>query len=191
MTALRLLGFVVHALDAAGIGHMLTGSHASTFHGEPRATNDVDLVIDPDPAGIDRFTGAVEATGLYCGDGRAALVHRSMFNVIDTTTGAKVDLMLLRDRPFSRSEFGRRQAVTIDEVSLRIATAEDTILAKLEWAGLGSSERQRRDVAGIVAVSGHRLDRAYLRRWAPELGVAEELEAVLGPPESPGDDAAG
>jgi hypothetical protein len=61
---------------------------------------------------------------------------------------------------------------------LQMATAEDTILAKLEWARSGQSERQLQDAAGIVAVSGAELDLDYLDRWADELGVRESWETI-------------
>jgi len=179
VSVFRLLATVVGALDRAEVPHMLTGAHASTFHGEPRATNDADLVIDPDLAGFRLAMGRLREAGLYCGDEEAALEHRSMCNVIDPATGAKVDLIVRKDRPFSVSEMARRIPVVVDDVALWIATAEDLILAKLEWARLGGSERQRRDIAGVVDVSGHELDLAYLRRWATELGLDDDLREVL------------
>lgn len=179
MTAFRLLATVVDALDRAGVPHMLTGSHASTFHGEPRATNDADLVIDPDLPAFRAVAERLREDGLYCGDEGVAFEHRSMCNVIDPATGAKVDLIVRRDRPFSINEMERRIRVSVDGVALWIATAEDLILAKLEWARLGQSERQRRDIAGVLAVSGDQLDLAYLRKWATELGLGDDLREVL------------
>lgn len=180
MTAFRLLATVVNALDGAGVPHMLTGSHASTFHGEPRATNDADLVVDPELAALRSVADGLRDGGLYCGDEVAAFEHRSMCNVIDPATGAKVDLIVRRDRPFSVGEMARRLPVVVDDVPLWIATAEDLILAKLEWARLGGSDRQRRDIAGVLAVSGEQLDLDYLWHWATELGLRDDLRAVLG-----------
>ena len=180
MSALALLVVVIDALDAAGIAHMLTGSYASTFHGEPRATNDVDLVIDPDAATtLTSVADRLRLDGLYVGDEGGAFEHRSMFNVIDTGTGAKVDLIIRKDRPFSASEFERRRAVDVDGLRLHIASVEDLILAKLEWARRGGSERQLRDVDGIIAVSGEALDLPHLERWATELGLGDELRSAL------------
>jgi hypothetical protein len=82
-----------------------------------------------------------------------------------------VDLVLRKDRAFSASEFERRQAARIFGLAVFVATPEDTILSKLEWAKLGESERQLRDVAGILAIAGPTLDRAYIERWLGELGV--------------------
>lgn len=179
MTALALLATVIASLDGVGIPHMLTGSHAATFHGEPRSTNDADLVIDPDLDSFRRVAAELRDLDLYCGDEQVAYRERGMCNVIDPRTGAKVDLIVRKDREFSRSEMARRIQVEVDGLRLWVATAEDVILAKLEWARLGGSERQRRDVAGVLAVSGDHLDLAYLERWASELGLSEDLRQAL------------
>jgi hypothetical protein len=166
---------IVAALDAAGIAHMVTGSSASGFHGEPRTTADIDIVIDPDPSSLRTFIGALDPDRFYVGDALSALARRDSFNLIDVATGWKVDLIVRKERPFSRSEFDRRMPAVVDGVPLHMATAEDTILAKLEWARLGGSERQLRDVAGIFEVSGEWLDRAYLEYWAEHLGLIDDL----------------
>ena len=106
--------------------------------------------------------------------------QRGLFNVIDLESGWKVDLILRKERAFSREEFSRREPATILGARVFVATAEDTILAKLEWAQRGESERQLRDVAGVLAMRGGDLDRAYLERWAAELGVEAELARVRG-----------
>ncbi len=105
---------------------------------------------------------------------RDALRRRQMFNVIDTTTGWKLDFIVRKNRPFSRSEFERRVPRQVVGVSLFVATAEDTVIAKLEWAAAaGGSERQLRDVRGIIDVQGDRLDRAYVERWVAQLALDE------------------
>jgi hypothetical protein len=174
MSLFDLLREVVTALDGAGVPHMLAGSSASTYHGEPRSTQDVDVVIDPSEEALRSFLAALDDR-LYVDDAVAALERRDQFNVIDPATGWKVDLVIRKDRAFSRSEFDRRTQVVIEGMLLWMATAEDTILAKLEWGRAGGSERQLRDVAGVLSVSGAALDRAYLDRWAEELGVTAEL----------------
>ena len=102
-----------------------------------------------------------------------ALKRRTSFNVIEHASGWKADLMVRRERPFSRTEFDRRIRVTLFGRETPVATAEDTVIAKLEWAKAGESERHIRDVARILAVSGMTLDSAYLARWIDELGLAD------------------
>ena len=182
MSAADLLRRVVAALDASEIPHMLVGSFASMSHGAPRATQDIDIVIDPTPEALDRFLAAfVEDDAIYVSSSaQGALAARDQFNIIDTDTGWKVDLVIRKDRPFSRTEFGRRLPARALDVDVCLATAEDTILAKLEWAAMGGSDRQVADAATVIAVRGGDLDDAYLDRWAAELGVTDLLARARG-----------
>ena len=110
------------------------------------------------------------------GDAQGALQLRSQFDVIDTTTGWKGDLIIRKERPFSQEEFARRQAVDLLGVTTHVATAEDTVLAKLEWARAGGYERQMADVVAVLAVVGASLDDAYLDRWAAVLDISDQLD---------------
>lgn len=180
------LGRIVEALDASGIPHMVAGSFASTYHGEPRATHDIDLVIDPSREQIQRFVRGLDPAQYYVSAEAAqeAWTRRGQFNVVDLASGWKVDLIVRKDRPFSREEFSRREPASMLETRVFVATAEDTILAKLEWARLGGSERQLRDVIGVLEMRGADLDRAYIRRWARELDVEalwERVQAEVAP----------
>lgn len=179
MTLRSLLQDLIPRLDAAGIPHMLAGSYASAFHGEPRMTMDLDLVIDPDEAGLDRFLASLDPGRFYVDDAHRALAARDQFTVIEVGTQWKADLIIRKDRPFSRVEMSRRIRTEVDGIALCIATAEDTLLAKLEWNRGQASDRQRRDIAGILAISGDHLDWDHLHRWADELGVRAELDEAV------------
>lgn len=172
------LKLVVGALDQSSIPHMVAGSIGSAHYGEARSTQDIDIVIDPDAAGMADLLVLLRSAGLYVGDGLAALADRSQFNVIDTATGWKVDLIIRKDRPFSRSEFERRRETVIGGVPVYVLSAEDSILSKLEWGSASASERQFSDAAAIVAVRGDELDWAYLVHWAAVLGVADQLREL-------------
>lgn len=177
MTQAELLADIAERLDAAGIPYMVVGSIAGSFHGEPRTTVDIDVVIDPTAEALQRFVASLPRSAFYVDENAAseAFGRRTSFNVIDHGSGGKVDLLIRRDRPFSRTEFARRLNATVLGRDVPIATAEDTIIAKLEWAVAGESERQLRDVARILAVSGDSLDRAYLAQWLTQL----DLEAAF------------
>ncbi len=110
MTFGELLALVVERLDRAGIPFMVTGSLASSYHGEPRSTRDVDIVIDPEPASRDQFVEDLVSAGFYVDreTAREALANRSQFDAIGPAA-AKVDFIIRRERPFSLEEFGRRQ----------------------------------------------------------------------------------
>ena len=179
MTLLELLAFIVNELDRAAIPHMVAGSFASTYHGEPRMTQDIDVVIDPDRSALSNFVEQLDRSRFYIGDALGALERRDQFNVIDTTSAWKVDLIIRKDRPFSRMEFARRMAADFGGLATFVATAEDTILTKLEWGKHGQSERQLRDVVGVLAVLAEGVDSEYLWRWADALGVRDELELAV------------
>lgn len=173
----EVIARVVRHLDALGIPYMITGSVASSFHGKPRTTHDADIVIDPDREGLERLVHELSAADFYADpkSAREALRRRRQFNVIDTASAFKLDLIIRKDRPFSHAEFARRQRADLPEAKqVALATPEDTILSKLEWAKKGGeSERQLADVRGILDVRGEDLDREYIERWAKDLAVLE------------------
>ena len=175
MSSTEVFRRIIAALDEAGIPHMLTGSFASSFHGLTRATQDIDLVIAPTESQIRDLVGRLSPEVYYVDLEAAldALRRRSQFNIIDLDTGWKVDLIVRRDRPFSVQEFERRQEIDFSGIRLAVATAEDVILAKLEWATLGSSQRQIEDVAGILQLRSEEINQEYIEDWVAKLGLDE------------------
>jgi hypothetical protein len=175
MSVPEVLQRITMALDQAGIAYMLTGSFASANYGLPRSTQDIDLVIEATEAQVRTFVQSLPDNEYYADLDAALESHRreSLFNVIDLTTGWKIDLIFRKSRPFSREEFSRRQLVDLQGLRLFIASAEDVIVAKLEWAKLAKSERQIDDVAAILGVRWEALDRPYLDRWISELALKE------------------
>jgi hypothetical protein len=177
-----LLTDVVGLLASIGIPHMVVGSFASMIHGEPRTTQDLDIVLDPSHEQLEQLLQRLPSERYYVDPdvARDARKRRSMFNVIDMTTGWKVDLIVRKARPFSVEELRRRIKATIRGIPVEAATAEDTIVAKLEWSKAGSSERQLEDVAGILRVRGPELDLAYIERWVDELELREQWDRARG-----------
>jgi hypothetical protein len=167
-------------LLAARIPFMVSGSLASSFHGHARATNDMDFVIDPDEPALLAFVRSLPDEW-YVSEpaARDALHRRSMFNVIDTASGWKADLIVRKDRPFSEGEMRRSVPANVQGTPLPLVSAEDSILSKLEWAKDAGSHRQYQDALGVAVVRWDDLDREYLKRWATELGVAEDLDRLL------------
>lgn len=116
-------------------------------------------------------------------DRNAALeAHRTQgqFNAIDPSSGWKVDFIIRKDRPYSRTEFDRRERVSILDLEVSIASLEDILIAKLEWSRLGDSALQRRDVQQLLERAWERLDRDYVEKWVGELGLRSEWENALG-----------
>ena len=181
MTLVRILRLLVESMEELGIGYMLTGSLASSFHGDPRATQDIDLVIDGERRALDALGARLRESGFYAD--AEAIKHasevRGVFNAIDQSSGWKVDFILLKDRPFSRSEFDGRVSVEVAGLSLSLVRPDDMVVAKLEWAKLGESDRQLRDVLGILMVQGPALDRVRIERWVEELALEPQWARVL------------
>ena len=180
-----LLDEVLAALTAAGIPCMLTGSLAAAVHGAGRATMDIDLVIDPAAEALEQFVRVMASSGRYVSEeaAREALAMRTMFKVIDLKTGWKIDLIIRKDRPFSVAEFARRSPLPLAGTVLPVATVEDLILAKLEWAHLGGSHRQLDDVRSLIQLAGPTLDSIYLEGWTMRLGVQAEWARVRAEPD--------
>jgi hypothetical protein len=176
MTVAAVLGRIAVALDQAGIPYMLTGSFASAYYGAPRSTQDIDVVIAATPVELRKLVQLLPTNEYYV-DFEAALQacnHQSMFNVVDLVTGWKIDFIIRKARAFSEEEFRRRTQVHLQGLSLFVASAEDVVLSKLEWAKLAESSRQIEDVAAILRLQWTSLDRAYLGEWIRELGLATE-----------------
>ncbi|HVI09668.1 MAG TPA: hypothetical protein VND65_15370 [Candidatus Binatia bacterium] len=183
MSFLEVLRRITSALDDAGIAYMLTGSFASVYYGSPRSTQDIDIVISAGAQELQDFLARLPGEDYYAEPAAALEAHRneSLFNVIDIKTGWKIDLIIRKSRAFSRGEFSRRLKVDYQGTSLFIATAEDLIVAKLEWAKLGESERQISDAAAILQLRGSLLDRAYIEKWVDGLGLIEQWKRLSKP----------
>jgi hypothetical protein len=174
-----VLADVLAQLDRAAIPYMVTGSLASTYHGEPRATLDLDIVIEPDEEGLSRLIAGLEAAGFYVDRAAAleALRSRSQFNAIGRAA-TKVDFIIRKDRPFSIEEFRRRRPADLLGITGYVATVEDMVVVKLEWAVATGSGRQLRDVAGMLAVAGPSLDQAYVEHWVTALGLTDAWHRI-------------
>jgi hypothetical protein len=176
---------VTRLLDDMEVPYVIGGSVASTVHGLIRTTMDVDIVADLKPEHIGRFVATL-ADHFYVDEAgaRQAVSRRTSFNLIHLDTMVKVDVFLSQDRPFDHQQLERRLAHRIHPDSderLWILTPEDVILAKLEWFRRGGSvsERQWRDILGVVGIQGARLDKEYLQHGAAQLGVEALLDRVL------------
>jgi hypothetical protein len=170
------------ALDSAGVAYMLTGSFASASYGSPRSTQDIDFVIAATPFQLRALIQALPSDQYYVELDTAMEAHgrQSLFNVIDLATGWKIDFIIRKSRAFSQEEFGRRRLVDLEGMPLFVATAEDVIIAKLEWSQRSQSQRQIEDVAAILRVRWETLDKSYLERWIVELGLKKEWADARG-----------
>ena len=169
-------------LDKLGVSWLLGGSLASSILGEPRATADVDLVADLRGRHVSALFAALVDT-YYVDEAatQAAVRARSGFNVIQLASMTKVDIYCAKDEPLAREELARRIYIDVGGQQMPCASAEDIILQKLLWfrEGGGVSDRQWRDIRGVIKVQGDRLDRGYLDRHARDHAVDDLLQRAL------------
>lgn len=176
---------VTRVLEALGVPYLIGGSLASTLYGMVRTTQDSDIVAEMRLEHLQPFVTALQ-NEFYIDDEMIAesLERHSCFNIIHRETMFKVDVFVPRPRPFLQSQMARAQKQTFafeTEISAKFASPEDTILAKLEWYRIGgeASERQWRDILGVLKTRGDALDLDYLRKWAGELRVNDLLERAF------------
>jgi hypothetical protein len=180
-------------LDAHAIPYLIVGSVAAVVHGEYCMTRALDVVLNLAPAAVrglvdalrEEFTflpSDITDALLRLPEARADATQRASFCAYDKATGFQLDVYLASGRPFEVAQFQRAQVVDIPGEpggALRVASAEDTVLAKLEWYALAPSDRQWRDVQAIIRVQGDAIDQAYLRQWADALGLTDLLGWAL------------
>jgi hypothetical protein len=178
-----VVGRVAEVFNLLGIRYAIGGSLASGIHGIPRTTNDADLIADVKPEHVDAI---VEHLGeeFYTDRDMIADAVRTegSFNLIHYDLAFKVDVYVCGANAFRLGQLARRVAHPTEGGHLfHIASAEDTVVAKLHWYRLGgeTSERQWRDVIEVLAISGPQLDMVHLRGMADELAVADLLQAAV------------
>lgn len=178
---LQVAGIVASALESIGIAYSIGGSLAGSFAGEPRSTLDIDMVIELDAARVTAVVRALE--GQFYVDEQAlhrAVQERSTTNVIHQASSIKVDFFVAGGTPLDGDLLQRRVAVSVGDPEtqrLWVHSPEDILLQKLRWfrRGGGTSDRQWRDVLGILRTQGHRLDQGYLQQGAIRLQVTDLL----------------
>ena len=176
---------VTSVFEKLSIPYLIGGSLASALYCMVRTTQDADIVAEMRLEHIQPFVLALQDE-FYIDDEMIteSIQHYSSFNIIHRETMFKVDVFIPRPRPFLQSQLARAQKQTFtfeNEVGAKFASPEDTILSKLEWYRLGNevSERQWRDVLGILKTRAGELDLDYMRKWAGELNVSDLLERTL------------
>jgi hypothetical protein len=182
MEPLEILVMVISELESLKIPYMVGGSFAASYYGFPRNTQDADLIVAMTWDDVDRFVNAfIPEFYLDRGLIEDALRRHTSFNIVHLESTFKVDFFVLRQGSFDQESFSRRRLRRIDphqDVEMFVQSAEDTVLAKLDWYRLGGgvSEIQWRDVVGVLKAQGDRLDLSYVNRWARELGLLDLLE---------------
>ncbi len=174
---------VVHILELLEVPYLIGGSLASSTHGLARATADADLLADLKSNQIDDFVDAVESEFYVSKESIIdALQRRSSFNLIDYSSGFKIDIFIPKNRNFDHMQFSNRVQIAVSPNDKAFfASAEDTVIAKLEWYRLGNevSDRQWNDILGVIKMQESKLDFEYMKDMTKELGISQLLERAL------------
>jgi hypothetical protein len=178
----ELLRFVVSVLERLDLRYFVTGSTVTIFYGEPRFTNDIDIVVDLPAETVQEFCRQFPEDDFYVSHEAAseAVRRRSQFNIIQPRSGLKVDVIVPPSSEFNRTRFARARRVQAGEGwDASFSSPEDAILKKMEFFRAGGSDKHLRDITGVLRTSGSEIDTAYIDRWAATLGLTEIWQAIL------------
>ena len=171
-----LLEVIANKLHEHCFHYFVTGSQASAIYGEPRFTQDIDIVLKISETQIPLFLSAFQTDSFYLSETalRSAVARRGMFNLIQPASGGKVDFIVAKDSDFDRSRMERARSLSIGEnVKATFASPEDVILKKMQWFAKDNSDRHVRDILGMLHVQGRSINHAYIDAWIDQLDVGE------------------
>ena len=187
---LDLAGFlklVLDALQASGIEYLIGGAIAEWAWGEPRATQDLDLVVKIPVKSINKLSKELERRDMLVPTEiilNAVVEDRAdiPINAIHIYSGLKADLYPMREGDELRqSAFQRRKQVDYGPPigKVYIHSAEDLILYKLIYFGLSQQSKHSRDIAAILKSKKDDLDLDYIEQWATQLGLLSIWNELL------------
>ena len=182
MTQADVVQHAVRTLDRLRLPFMLVGSYGSSIHGEPRMTQDIDILFDLTPIDVSDFCAAFPSPDFFLHEPavREAVRDQFQFNVLCPASGDKIDFLFPHPSEWGRSQLSRRQAVELQPGLVGYtASPEDVIVGKLWYYHDGGSEKHLRDIAGILRVTGDGVDRDAVGRWADQLGYTPIWHAIL------------
>jgi hypothetical protein len=177
----ELLLSVVNCFEKLRIPYFVTGAIASIAYGEPRFTNDIDIVADMQLAHIHEFKSCFPENEFYLDvdSMREAIKQRSQFNIILPESGLKVDVIISKKDDFDQSRFARTKKLNVTETaSAHFASPEDVIIKKLQYFKKGHSDKHLRDIASMLKISSELIDRSYISFWSKRLSVKEIWEEL-------------
>ena len=182
MEPFDLLIRLADEFDRMRVDYFVTGSMATIFYGEPRLTNDVDVVVKLELKNLPHFSKSFPEEDFYCSPQmiESAVRTRRQFNIIHPASGLKADVIVSDQSTFNQSRFSRRiRRKVAGEKAVWFASPEDVILKKLLYYQEGQSEKHIRDILGVLKIQDNKIDFDYLSHWAIELDVVDLWQAVL------------
>lgn len=176
-----LVKSIVRTLEELHIPYMVVGSFASGVYGEPRFTQDIDVVVELSPEQVDQLIGRLPENEYYVSRdaAMAAVQSAGQFHVIHPESGNKIDFMIARQDHWGREQLRRRVRLELlSGLEAFTARAEDVIISKMLYYQTGGSEKHLRDITGMFKVCGEQIDRTYIQNWAEKLGVSDVWDAI-------------
>ena len=178
----ELLRHLVATLEDLGLPYLVTGSIATILYGEPRFTNDIDVVVQLGLDHVDRLVEAFSTDEFYLDSERVeqAIAGRSQFNIIHPASGLKIDVIIPAMDAFDQRRFARAMRVNpADDYVASFASPEDVIIKKLQFFAAGGSDKHLRDIAGVLRISASAVDRTYIAEWADRLGLRDTWNLIV------------
>lgn len=177
-----LLRYVCDVCDRLQLVYFVTGSTATIAYGEPRFTNDIDVVVELPAEEIEQFCQAFPSSDFYVSRQAAtdAVRSGSQFNVIHPASGLKIDFIVMSKSAFDQSRRSRRRELAVlPDRKVWFAAPEDVIVKKMVYYREGGSDKHLRDIAGVLRVQQSQLDRGYIELWARELGLRDIWKTII------------
>jgi hypothetical protein len=177
-----LLRYVTSEIEGLGLRYFVTGSVATIFYGEPRFTNDIDIVVDLPLERVSEFCQKFPDPEFYADEeaAREAVRRRRQFNIIHPASGLKVDIIIPEDSAFDRSRFARTRSVQAGEnYRASFASPEDVIIKKMLYYREGGSEKHLRDIAGVLKAGDEPVDHQYISEWVARFDLQDIWRAIL------------
>lgn len=171
-----LLRFLCETFDRLGIKYLITGSQATIVYGEPRFTNDIDVVASLTRANYQAFVKSFPVKDYYISEATAqeAVDRSGTFNVLHPSSGLKIDVIIPGRSPYEVGRFERARSIQVSpDFAAKFASPEDVIIKKLEFYKIGGADKHLRDIAGVLRVSGDQLNRAFIEKLAAHFGLTE------------------
>jgi hypothetical protein len=177
-----ILTSITDFLSGNNIPYMVTGAWSVIYYGRPRASHDIDFVVEIEPHQTEKILTILKTLPhdfQFQEDAiREAIKNKGLFNIIHVPTYLKLDFWLLTADEFDKNCFQRRQEVEALGQKMMLATAEDTILQKLRWYKISPIEKSLIDAAFVYQIQKNNLNIPYLTRWAKFLHVTKQLKKL-------------
>jgi len=181
MPSPSLVDLFVSRIQRLGVPYVVTGAVAAIVYGEPRLTNDVDMIVALRPEDIEGFIRAFPAAEFYCPPEEVLKIeirrpYRGHFNLIHHETGTKADIYLEGEDELHKWALSKRKGMILEGEHVKIAPPEYVIIRKLEYYREGGFRKHLRDIAGMLAISGEQIDSAQLQGFVHRYSLEGEWE---------------